>query len=81
MDWTRHYPQYYPAKEGEVQKKVEFADIGCGYGGLLIALATEFPDKLMLGKKEMSLTHVLATVTDVHFGRHGNPYQGGGLCV
>ncbi|KAI8138936.1 guanine-N(7)--methyltransferase-like protein [Fennellomyces sp. T-0311] len=49
MDWTRHYPQYYPAKEGEVQKKVEFADIGCGYGGLLIALATVFPDKLMLG--------------------------------
>ncbi|KAL9549222.1 tRNA (guanine-N(7)-)-methyltransferase (tRNA(m7G46)-methyltransferase) [Mucor bainieri] len=49
MDWTRHYPQYYPAKEGEEQKKVEFADIGCGYGGLLIALAPLFPDKLMLG--------------------------------
>lgn len=49
MDWTRHYPQYYPAKEDEEQKKVEFADIGCGYGGLLIALAPLFPDKLMLG--------------------------------
>ena len=49
MDWTRHYPQYYPAKEGEEQKKVDCADIGCGYGGLLIALATVFPDKLMLG--------------------------------
>ncbi|KAG0732756.1 hypothetical protein G6F23_014006 [Rhizopus arrhizus] len=48
MDWTRHYPEFYPAKEGQVQKKVEFADIGCGYGGLLIALAPLFPEKLML---------------------------------
>ncbi|RUS23120.1 m7G tRNA methyltransferase [Endogone sp. FLAS-F59071] len=30
-------------------KKVEFADIGCGYGGLLIALAPLFPQTLMLG--------------------------------
>lgn len=49
MDWTRHYPEFYPVKEGEVQRKVEFADIGCGYGGLLIALAPLFPDKLLLG--------------------------------
>lgn len=31
-------------------KKVEFADIGCGFGGLLIALAPVFPDTLILGK-------------------------------
>ncbi|KAI7853578.1 guanine-N(7)--methyltransferase-like protein [Circinella umbellata] len=49
MDWTKHYPEYYPAKEGQVQKKVEFADIGCGYGGLLISMAKSFPDNLMLG--------------------------------
>ncbi|KAI8977067.1 guanine-N(7)--methyltransferase [Mycotypha africana] len=49
MDWTRHYPQYFPAKEGQPVKKVEFADIGCGYGGLLIALAPLFPDTLMMG--------------------------------
>lgn len=30
-------------------KKVEFADIGCGYGGLLVALSPIFPDKLILG--------------------------------
>ena len=29
--------------------EVEIADIGCGYGGLLINLAPEFPDKLLLG--------------------------------
>ncbi|KAK5933800.1 hypothetical protein CgunFtcFv8_014253 [Champsocephalus gunnari] len=28
---------------------VEFADIGCGYGGLLVELSPLFPDKLMLG--------------------------------
>ncbi|RUS13129.1 methyltransferase-like protein 1, partial [Jimgerdemannia flammicorona] len=33
----------------EAGKKVEFADIGCGYGGLLIALAPLFPQTLMLG--------------------------------
>ncbi|KAJ1936488.1 tRNA (guanine-N(7)-)-methyltransferase (tRNA(m7G46)-methyltransferase) [Kickxella alabastrina] len=29
--------------------KVEFADIGCGYGGLLVALAPLYPNKLMVG--------------------------------
>jgi 16S rRNA G1207 methylase RsmC len=29
MDWTKLYPQM-PSSE-----KVQFADIGCGYGGLL----------------------------------------------
>lgn len=28
---------------------VKFADIGCGYGGLLMALSPIFPDTLMLG--------------------------------
>ncbi|KAJ2513767.1 tRNA (guanine-N(7)-)-methyltransferase (tRNA(m7G46)-methyltransferase) [Coemansia sp. RSA 2049] len=29
--------------------KVEFADIGCGYGGLLVALSPLFPNTLMVG--------------------------------
>ncbi|KAJ2789975.1 tRNA (guanine-N(7)-)-methyltransferase (tRNA(m7G46)-methyltransferase) [Coemansia helicoidea] len=29
--------------------KVEFADIGCGYGGLLVALAPLYPNTLMVG--------------------------------
>ncbi|KAG9305960.1 hypothetical protein G9A89_016613 [Geosiphon pyriformis] len=32
-----------------IQPKVEFADLGCGYGGLLVALSTLYPDTLMLG--------------------------------
>jgi tRNA (guanine-N7-)-methyltransferase len=40
-DWSKHFP----AMNG----KVEFADIGCGYGGLLMALSPIFPDKLIVG--------------------------------
>jgi tRNA (guanine-N7-)-methyltransferase len=44
IDWAVHYPVL--AGTG---KSPEFADIGCGFGGLLIALAPLFPDTLMLG--------------------------------
>lgn len=37
------------------QKQVEWADVGCGFGGLLMDLAPKFPDTLMLG--EPSFTH------------------------
>jgi tRNA (guanine-N7-)-methyltransferase len=43
MNWTIHYPNI------KSEQKVVFADIGCGYGGLLMALAPLFPEKLMLG--------------------------------
>ncbi|KAI5478444.1 tRNA (guanine-N7-)-methyltransferase [Pseudohyphozyma bogoriensis] len=61
MDWSKHYPTFYePAPEGsEVGcvasssnskgQKVEFADVGCGFGGLLVSLAPLFPETLMLG--------------------------------
>ncbi|KAG0228036.1 tRNA (guanine-N(7)-)-methyltransferase (tRNA(m7G46)-methyltransferase) [Actinomortierella wolfii] len=59
MDWSQYFPKHFAPKNAEAGsegavtkdsgKKVEFADIGCGYGGLLIALATVFPDNLMLG--------------------------------
>eukprot|EP00124_Ichthyophonus_hoferi_P001674 Ihof_evm2s94 gene=Ihof_evmTU2s94 len=56
MDWSAYYPAFF-APLGEqpitdLQKlnaKVEFADIGCGYGGLLVGLAPHFPNTLMLG--------------------------------
>ena len=63
MDWSPHYPDYCTAPAIAVdgnpteassstagQKKVEFADVGCGFGGLLISLAPQFPDTLMLGE-------------------------------
>ena len=37
MDWSLLYPQHFnsQSEENESPKQVEFADIGCGYGGLL----------------------------------------------
>ena len=33
----------------KMSQQVEVADIGCGFGGLLVALAPLFPDALILG--------------------------------
>lgn len=64
MDWSTFYPEFFkplscdnnhddPMEISESTKghnsKVEFADVGCGYGGLLVDLSPLFPNKLMLG--------------------------------
>ncbi|KAI9155886.1 tRNA (guanine-N(7)-)-methyltransferase (tRNA(m7G46)-methyltransferase) [Blastocladiella emersonii ATCC 22665] len=50
MDWAPHYPALCSSSvPREQHPRVEFADIGCGYGGLLIDLATQYPETLMLG--------------------------------
>ncbi|XP_056324718.1 tRNA (guanine-N(7)-)-methyltransferase [Danio aesculapii] len=49
MDWSPLYPQYFPQQEGAGGAQVEFADIGCGYGGLLVQLSQLFPQQLILG--------------------------------
>jgi len=59
MDWSKHYPAFFPADnqdsaDARGKKKVEFADLGCGYGGLLVALSPLYPNTLMLGAKIIS---------------------------
>lgn len=62
MDWSSYYPAFAkPADKGHEStgtrsstvasliKDVEVADIGCGFGGLLVALAPLMPDTLLLG--------------------------------
>lgn len=57
MNWGTIFPKYYDSKTGKKKqeyqakggKGVEFADVGCGFGGLLMQLAPLFPDTLMLG--------------------------------
>lgn len=62
MNWYEYYPEYFKPlilSDGHDDQKdlvpnidhskVQFADIGCGYGGLLVDLSLMFPDKLMLG--------------------------------
>lgn len=49
MDWSPYFPRYFGKDANNNTKKVDFIDVGCGYGGLLVALAPLFPDKLILG--------------------------------
>uniref|UniRef100_UPI00398F81F3 tRNA (guanine-N(7)-)-methyltransferase n=1 Tax=Pristiophorus japonicus TaxID=55135 RepID=UPI00398F81F3 len=63
MDWSQYYPEYFKARsendhhddekdlidEKKLKFRVEFADIGCGYGGLLVELSSLFPEALILG--------------------------------
>lgn len=44
FDYSLHYPQF-PTNSTRIQ----FADVGCGFGGLLIALASLFPTTRMIG--------------------------------
>ena len=60
FDWDAHYPAF--AGSG---KTPEFADVGCGFGGLLIALAPLFPNTLMLGQSPSTLCIPLPTVSRV----------------
>jgi tRNA (guanine-N(7)-)-methyltransferase len=56
MDWASYYPAYVVEETSEestqlkkLTRDVEVVDIGCGFGGLLVALAPLLPETLMLG--------------------------------
>lgn len=58
MDWPSYYPAFVAESSSDddsghkvLTKDVEIVDIGCGFGGLLVALAPMLPESLMLGKK------------------------------
>lgn len=46
VDWSSHFPDEV---QGGQPLEVKFADVGCGFGGLLFRLSPLFPDKLMVG--------------------------------
>ncbi|PGH12083.1 tRNA (guanine-N(7)-)-methyltransferase [Helicocarpus griseus UAMH5409] len=70
MDWSTHFPAFVDPDAGNVNlsgarrltKDVEIADIGCGFGGLLVALAPLLPEKLIVGMELRS--QVCDYVTD-----------------
>ncbi|KAM5445179.1 tRNA (guanine-N(7)-)-methyltransferase (tRNA(m7G46)-methyltransferase) [Microsporum audouinii] len=70
MDWAAMFPAYTNPDSTAVNllgtrklvKDVEIADIGCGFGGLLVALAPLMPDTLMVGMEIRS--QVLEYVTE-----------------
>lgn len=62
MNWSEYYPAYVVPQESpsedipkKISQDVEVADIGCGFGGLLVGLAPKLPESLLLGR-EKSIT-------------------------
>lgn len=43
------YPEAFAAAGPDAPPKVRIADVGCGFGGLVVRLAPLFPDKLIVG--------------------------------
>lgn len=72
MDWSTHYPDYLDIEETtqdgarprQLRKDVDIVDIGCGFGGLTVALAPKLPDSLILGQclRFSKLGQLLTTV-------------------
>lgn len=58
MDWSSHFPAFVDSDSHHTNlsgariltNDVEVADIGCGYGGLLVALSPLRPNTLMVGE-------------------------------
>lgn len=50
-DWSALYPAIGDASSDidDAQRRVEFADIGCGYGGFLVKLGELFPERYAIG--------------------------------
>ncbi|CAG0888303.1 unnamed protein product [Darwinula stevensoni] len=50
MDWSSLYPDHFSTGgNSKTNLQVEILDVGCGYGGLLVALSPLFPSSLILG--------------------------------
>ncbi|CAM1506488.1 Fc.00g061290.m01.CDS01 [Cosmosporella sp. VM-42] len=56
MDWSSYFPHFAEERSSEdaakpprLSKDVEIVDIGCGFGGLLVALGPKLPEELILG--------------------------------
>lgn len=49
VDWSMVYPAHCDKDGGKMKRPIDFADIGCGFGGLLMELGKNFPDKISIG--------------------------------
>ncbi|XP_043939401.1 tRNA (guanine-N(7)-)-methyltransferase isoform X1 [Protopterus annectens] len=91
MDWSKYYPEFFKPRmvderhddvkdlcaEDDHGVQVEFADIGCGYGGLLAELSPLFPNTLMVGleirvKVSDYVRDRIQSLREVHPGKYQN---------
>lgn len=85
MDWSPYYPAFVapdtqdrPVKP--LTKPVTVADIGCGFGGLLVALSPLLPDELILGLeiRTQVAEYVEDRISALRSRRAASPPGGGG---
>jgi len=72
IDWTIYYP-----KIPETERVVRILDIGMGFGGLTVSLATLFPDKLVMGMEIRAkvceyVRRRIEALRDEHPGQYNN---------
>ncbi|VEN53817.1 unnamed protein product [Callosobruchus maculatus] len=77
MDWSKLYPEKFADTSKECLPEVEFVDIGCGYGGLLVTLSPMFPNSLILGmeirvKVSDYVVDRIKALRSQHPGEYGN---------
>eukprot|EP00440_Ansanella_granifera_P045632 gb/GFBE01049434.1/.p1 GENE.gb/GFBE01049434.1/~~gb/GFBE01049434.1/.p1 ORF type:complete len:300 (+),score=45.76 gb/GFBE01049434.1/:1-900(+) len=79
---TSEFPIEYPLEPVEPERSgkagkqcVRFLDVGCGFGGLLMALSPKFPDKLMLGMeiRQQVTDYVGQRIRAMRQGAEGTP--------
>lgn len=79
MDWSKHYPAIYAKhkEENTTPPPVDIADIGCGYGGLLVELSKLFPNNLILGMeiRKKVVQYVEQRIEDLRNSTNGQHYQ------
>ncbi|OXU25974.1 hypothetical protein TSAR_009293 [Trichomalopsis sarcophagae] len=82
MDWSTLYSDFVDKSDTssdikKLSKPVEFADVGCGYGGLLVTLSPMFPDSLIVGmeirvKVSDYVMDRIEALRSQHPGQYGN---------
>ncbi len=67
----------------QLVREVEVADIGCGFGGLLVALGPRLPHELLLGKglEAHQYSFVVLGFALIHSYRFGDPNASHGICT
>lgn len=71
MDWSELYPQFFTenGSNDKEKKMIEFADIGCGYGGLLGKIRKKMNIIILVAsvlgrnKHKMTLLIILVAIT------------------
>ena len=67
-------PEMYPGAKAD--KRIEFADIGCAFGGMLFSIAPMFPDTMMVGLEIRSKVIDFARSKALEMRTNANPEAG-----